>query len=406
MTEFVITKLGHLGDGLAGRLVVPGTLPGERVEGVLDGDRVEEPRILQPSADRVRPPCPHAKSCGGCVVQHASDPLVADWKRGMVVEALAAQGIAAEVGAPVTSPPQSRRRAGFAGRRTKKAALVGFHGRRSHTLVEVPDCHVITKSLAARRPRRAELTEAGGARKGELLFQVTDTPAGADVAVTGGKPLDPATYQRLVEIGSAAGLARLSWEGEQVAQWQPPGVRFGPARVVLPPGAFLQATAEGESALLAAVRAITGDAARIADLFSGCGTFALPLATGAEVLAVEGDPAQTAALLTAARACDALHPVAAETRDLFRRPLLPDELNRFDAVVIDPPRAGAEAQMRELARSAVARIASVSCSPASFARDAAILIAGGYRMGPVAVVDQFRWSPHVELAAGFFRDTA
>lgn len=410
MTQtLTISRLGHLGDGLATTadgvsIVVPGTLAGEEVTGDIEDNRMAAPRILRPSDDRVRPPCSHANSCGGCLVQHASDTLVASWKRQMVVDALRAQDITAEIGETLTSPDRSRRRAGFTGRRTKKGALIGFHGRRSHTLIPVPDCLVITKNLIAVQEVLESIVRVVGTRKGEINFQVTDTLGGPDVAATGGKPLDLNLRQDLVEIGARAGLARLTWDGETVAEWADPSVAMGKAKVKLPPGAFLQATAHGEAALLAVVEDVVGKASKVADLFCGCGTFALPLASHADVLAVESDPAQTAALSTGWRNTPNLHQMEVQTRDLFRRPLSGDDFKGVEAVVIDPPRAGAAAQIADLAESDIQRIAAVSCSPATFARDAATLIAGGYRMGPVTVVDQFRWSPHVELAAGFYRD--
>lgn len=406
MTDTVtIDRLGHLGDGIApGPVIVPGALPGEEVAGDIADGQMAAPRILRPSSDRVRPPCAHAGGCGGCTLQHASDGLMAGWKRDLVSDALQAQGISAEIGDTITSPPGSRRRAGFAGRRTKKGALVGFHGRRSHTLVPVPECLVITKSLIAIQPVLESIVLAGGSRKGEISFLVTDTLGGVDVAARGGKPLELALHQQLVNLGAEAGLARLTWDGEQVAEWADPSVAMGRAKVKLPPGAFLQATAHGEAALLAVVEDVTKGASRIADLFCGCGTFTLPLASRADLWALESDPAQTAALETARRMTPDLHQVKVTARDLFRRPLDAADLKGIEAVVIDPPRAGAAAQTAALVGSDVARIAAVSCNPATFARDAAMLIGAGYRMGPVTVVDQFRWSPHVELAAGFYRD--
>ncbi len=219
------------------------------------------------------------------------------------------------------------------------------------------------------------------------------------MAVTGGKPLDPALETALAGIAGVRGFARLTWEGELVALVMPPAQRFGVADVSPPPGAFLQATAEGEAALCEEVLSGVGKAARVVDLFSGSGTFSLPLAERAEVHAVEGEAAMLAALDHGWRNATGLKRVTTEVRDLFRRPLLPDELDRFDAIVIDPPRAGAEAQMREIARSSVRRIAAVSCNPVSFARDARILVDAGFRLTRLVVVDQFRWSAHVELAA-------
>lgn len=398
MGEIVtIERLGRDGDGIAGPLRLPFALPGERWE---TGD---PPRLVDPSPHRVAPPCPHFGSCGGCVLQHAADDWVAGWKADTIVRALAARDLAADVRPTLTSPPATRRRAVFAGRRTRKGALVGFHVRRSEAIVEVPGCRVVTPAIRAALPRLAELTRIAASRTATLRLTVTDGPAGLDIDIGAARSLDPDLRRDLAALAAEAGLARLSADGEAVATLRPPFQPMGPARVVPPPGAFLQATADGEAALVASVRAAVGDAARIADLFAGSGTFALPLATVARVVAIEGDPAMPAALIEATRCTPGLHEVRAGARDLFRRPLLAAELASFDAVVIDPPRAGAEAQSRELARSRVPRIAAVSCDPATFARDAALLVAGGYRLEWVQPVDQFRWSGHVELAASFRR---
>lgn len=399
--EITIDRLGHKGDGIApGPLFVPRALPGEVVTGTVEGDRLAAPRIVTPSAQRVAAPCRHYKSCGGCAVQHATDAFVADWKTGIVRTALTAQGLEAPFRPILTSPPESRRRAAFSGRRTKKGALVGFHAPASDIVTPVPDCLLVTPALRTALPLCEALVIAGGSRKGEMTLSVTETETGLDIAVTGGKPLDVTLQQTLAQAIRGAPVDRLSWEGDVVLQEAPPRVLFDGLRVPLPPGAFLQATVEGECALRDAVSEAVGDARRIIDLFAGCGTFALPLARHAEVHAVEGDAPLTDALLDGWRAAGgALKTVTAATRDLFRNPLLPDELAKADAVVIDPPRAGAEAQTRALADARVPVIAAVSCNPATFARDAAILISGGYRLEWVQVVDQFRWSPHVELAA-------
>ena len=402
MTEHVIERLGHQGDGIApGPVFAPMTLPGEVVSGTLNGQRLEQVRIVTPSSDRVAAPCRHFKTCGGCQVQHASDGFVEHWKAGIVREALRAQGIEAEIAGVETSPAKSRRRAGLSARRTKKGAMAGFHGRASGTIVEIPDCQLLHPDLIAALPVAEALAVAGGSRKGELNVSVTLSDGGLDVAVRDGKPLDRNLEVALAQQAEALDLARLSWDGEVIAMRRAPGQIFGPARVVPPPGAFLQATPQGEAALLRAVMEITEGASKIADLFAGCGTFALPLARRAEVLAVEGDRAMIAALDRGWREAQGLKRVEGVTRDLFRNPLLRDEFKGIDAVVIDPPRAGAEAQVTELAEARVPVIAHVSCNPVTFARDAARLIAAGYAMGPVRVVDQFRWSSHVELVAGF-----
>lgn len=404
MQEVTIERLGHQGDGIApGPVFVPRALPGEVVRGEVVGGRMAAPKIVAPSPERIAAPCPHYNACGGCALLHARDGFVAAWKEGVVRTALAAQGLSAPFRPVATSPARSRRRAVLAGRRTKKGALVGFHARASDTLTAVPGCLVLTDRLRASLPALEAIVAAGASRKGEMSLTVIDTPAGVDVAAAGGKPLAAGVVAELAGIAAAHAIARLSWDGEVLLQAAAPAVVFGTARVVPQPGAFLQATREGEAALLAAVTEAVGDAQRIADLFAGCGTFALPLARGAEVHAVEGEGAMLAALGAGWRGASGLKPVTTEIRDLFRSPLAAADLARFDAVVIDPPRAGAAAQSAELARSPVPRIASVSCNPVSFARDAATLVAGGYRLDWVQVVDQFRWSPHVELVAAFAR---
>ena len=405
--KLTIERLGHLGDGIAqgpeGAIYVPGMLPGEEVEGELQGDTLMQTRIVTPSANRVKPPCSHAKTCGGCMMQHASDSFVADWKLGIVKGALAGQGLEAEFRPILTSPPQSRRRATIAARRTKNGALMGFHARASDTLVDVPNCQLLHPDLMATFPGLQALVKLGGSRTAEVSLTVTRSISGADVMVVGGKELDGPLQMELARITETYGFARLTWNGDTVALRTAPMQRFGRALVSPPPGAFLQATIEGESALLRSVALAIGAAKKITDLFAGVGTFALPLAERAEVHAVEGEARMTAALEKAAHNTEGLKRVTVETRDLFRRPLEDDEFKGVEAVVIDPPRAGAEAQMAVLARSKVPVIASVSCNPVSFARDAKVLIAGGYHLDWVQVVDQFRWSAHVELVARFSR---
>lgn len=398
----MIDRLGHRGDGIApGPVYAPGTLPGEVVEGTVEGGVMAAPRIVTPVAERVAPPCTHAKRCGGCQLQHARLDFTADWKRDVVIRALAAQGIEADVGQTETSPERSRRRAAFSARRTKKGALAGFHQKASDVIVPVPECLVVRPVLADSLPLVEALAVAGASRKGELSVLVTDTEGGLDVAVRGGTVPGPMDFAALAQEHD---LARLSWADETLTR-RPPTQAFGRAHVAPPPGAFLQATAEGEATLLDAVRDAVEGAARIADLFAGCGTFTLPLAEQAEVHAVEADKAMLDALDRGWRHAPGLRRVTTQARDLFRKPLLPDELARFDAVVIDPPRAGAEAQVAQIAAARVQRVAHVSCNPVTFARDTAALIAAGYRLGPVRVIDQFRWSTHVELAATLTLET-
>lgn len=403
MEEHVIERLGHQGDGIApGPVFVPRALPGETVSGLRDGDRLRDVKIVEPSGARIKPLCRHYKSCGGCQLQHASEETVAAFKEQVVRTALSAHGIEAAFRPVQTSPAQSRRRATFALRRTKKGALWGFHGQASDTVIAVPDCQLVVPQLLEIDPLMQALAQAGGSRKGELAVSVTQSEVGLDVSVVGGKPLDNALTLALSALPEAFGLARLAWDGEVIGQREAPVQRFGAALVAPPPGAFLQATRHGEAALLAAVRQVASGAKGV-DLFAGSGTFTLPLAQDHEMHSVEGDAAMMVALDQGWRRAKGLKRVSHETRDLFRRPLLPDELNRFDFAVIDPPRAGAEAQVTEIAVSDLHTLAYVSCNPASFARDAKMLINAGFSLDWVQVVDQFRWSAHVELAASFTR---
>ncbi len=391
-----VTRLGHLGDGLTEKgAAVAFTLPDEVVT-------VDPLTIVTPSPDRVAPVCDYYGQCGGCALQHGSDSFLRNWKSQVVSRALLANGIEAKVTAAMDFGAGLRRRASFAGRRGRKAARVGFHRRGSHDLVDLEACPLLLPPFTDLRPTLLELTLAAASRKGEVRLQVTQTQTGWDIDVSGGRALDQALRQHLSGL-TIPGLARLSWEAEPVLMPHQPVVTFGKARVPLPPQAFLQVSAPAEAALVDLVRKALGPVRRVADLFSGCGTFALPMAEIADIHAVETEAAMLTALDAGARGTEDLHQVTTELRDLFSRPLVASELRHFDAVIIDPPRAGAEAQARQLAEAGPPVIAAVSCNPVSFARDAAILIGGGYKLNWVQPVDQFRWSPHVELVARFRR---
>lgn len=401
-TEYTINRLGHQGDGIAdGPVYAPRTLPGEVVSGVLDGTQLNDIRIVTPSSDRVQPPCRHYKACGGCQLQHASDSFVEEFKLGVVRIALAAQGIETELRPIVTSPAQSRRRATLAVRRTKKGAMAGFHGRASDVIVEIPDCRLLDPVLIAGIPVAEALAAQVGSRKGVLTMTMTVSDIGLDISIAGGKPLDGPLQLMLAQLTEQHGLARLSWDGDVIAMKAPATQTFGAAKVVPPPGSFLQPTKEGEAALLAGIREITVGAKKMTDLFAGCGTFSLPLAQDAEIHAVEGNADMTEALDHGWRMAQGLKQVTTETRDLYRRPMMPDELAKMDAVVLDPPRAGADAQIAEIVQAKVPVVAYVSCNPVSFARDASQLVTAGYKLNWVQVVDQFRWSAHTELVASF-----
>lgn len=406
MSNWTIERLGRRGDGVAigetGRALAPLTLPGEQIEGDADNGRIATPRILTPSADRIKPACGHYRACGGCLLMHASDGFTTAWKQQVVEAALAAQGLKAPIEGIHVSPPRSRRRAVLSGRRTKKGALVGFHARASDVIVDLADCHVLRPQIVAALPLLRRIVIAGASRSAEIALTVIHGPAGLDVAARGGKPMDPALFQTLAALAEEGDLARLDWDGQTITR-RPPVLPMGRAQVVPPPGAFLQATAEGEAALLTAIRRMVRGANRIADLFAGCGTFTLPLAETAQVHAIEGLAAPLVALDAGWRGASGLQRVSTEIRDLARRPLLADELDDFDAIVIDPPRTGAAVQAREIAASTVPKIAFVACDPVNFAKDARILAEGGYVLTRLFVVDQFRWSPHVETVAEFRR---
>lgn len=406
MTETVtIDRLGAQGDGVtAAGLYVPFALPGETVRVVPQGDRARLVEVTAPARERQSPLCPHFGTCGGCALQHGDDRFVARWKRDLIHAALKARGIdGVEIRPMITSPPASRRRITATARRGKKGATIGFHAPYSDTIVPVSACVVAVPGLIDVLANLSEVVSLGASRKGEIRLTLTASDTGIDLAVTDAKPLTGPSQALLTGIAARAGLARIAWNGEVMLVRRAPEHIIGGIKVVPPPGGFLQPTKEGETVLIAAVTEALGESGPVADLFSGCGTFSLPLAKGREVHAADSTGPALEALDTAWRGAEGLRRITTERRDLFARPLMPAELKRFAAVVIDPPRAGARTQAEHLARSEVPRIVSVSCNPATFARDAKILLDSSYQLAWIQPVDQFRWSPHVELAACFSR---
>jgi 23S rRNA (uracil1939-C5)-methyltransferase len=402
-----IDRLGARGDGIAdgigGPLYVAGALPGEEVEVEPEPghpDRRHLLRIATPSVERIAPICPHFGVCGGCALQHWRAEPYRAWKRGLVVAALAQAGLDAPVGALIDAHGEGRRRAVFHARTIGRDTLdVGFSAARAHRIVPIDRCPILAPRLDGALAAAWAIAESFGPARKPLDLQVTATEGGLDVDVRGTGPLTAVLMSALARVADAYRLARLTRHGELVAQRAAPVVRIDGATVTLPPGAFLQATAEGEAALARLVVAHCAGARRVADLFCGVGPFALRLAASARVAAADADAPAIAALARAGASAPGLKPVAAERRDLFRRPLVAAELKRFDAVVFDPPRQGAQAQARELAASSVPTIVAVSCNPATLARDARILLDGGYRLTSVTPLDQFRYSPHVEIVA-------
>ena len=415
MTEHLaITRIGRLGDGISdlpeGPLYVPYALPGETVEVEQwpgHGDRRQLIKVETASPERIAPVCPHFGICGGCALQHWTGARYRQWKRSLVVDALAQVGLDAPVDELIDAHGEGRRRAVFHARRGPRDVLeVGFAARKSHRVTAIDHCPILAPSLEGAIAAAWAIAEQISHMRKPLDIAVTATAAGLDVDLRGSGPLAAADVAGLGEVARRHRLARLTRHGEIVAQLIPPALTIGRAQVVLPPGAFLQATAAGETELARLVETHCARTGRLADLFCGVGPFALRLAERACVRAADSEAPAVAALARAAERTPGLKPLETEVRDLFRRPLGADELKRFDAVVFDPPRQGAEAQARALAGSAVPTIVAVSCNPATLARDARILVDGGYRLARVTPVDQFRYSIHVEVVALFQRSMA
>jgi len=414
MTEtLTISRMGGQGDGIAetpaGSVFAPLTLPGETVRGEVRDGRLEQAEILVASPDRIVPVSPHYGDCGGCSLQHWAAGPYLDWKREQVRLALARERIETEIEATVAVPAGTRRRLALHARRDEDGRVVlGFKARKSWRLVEVTACPVADPQLVAAFPALRRVAEPFLEHpKSAPTLHVTATLTGLDVDVTGierrSGGLSGDGRMRAIEVAAAVGLARLSLAGETLVMERQPVVAFGPATVPLPPGGFLQAVPAAEAAMVAhAVEAVRG-ARKIADLFCGAGTFTFPLATVAPVLAADGSASGIAALKAGIGSGPGMKGITAEARDLFRRPLAPYDLRGCDAVVLDPPRAGALEQTRQLPGTKAAVVVGVSCNPVTFARDARVLIDAGFRLERVTPVDQFLWSAHVELVGVFRR---
>lgn len=407
--ELQIERVGAQGDGIApGPVFAPLTLPGERVRAKVEGGRAEVLELLSESPERVAPVSPHYGDCGGCSLQHwAHGPYLA-WKAEQVRLALGRERIETEILAPFAAEPRTRRRLALHARKARGGAAIGFKARRSWRLVEVTTCPIADPRIEAAFPALRALAEPFLEHpKSAPTLHVTWTATGLDVDVTGVERrsggLSADARMRAAEAASAGDIARVTMSGEIVYQARQPMVRLGPATVALPPGAFLQAVPQAEAAMADfAVQAVQG-AGRLADLYCGVGTFTFRLAQVGSVLAADSAAPAVAALKAAMATAPGLKPIAAEARDLVRRPVLSGELAKIDAVVLDPPRAGALEQVGEIARSTVPRVAYVSCNPATFARDARTLVDAGFALRRVLPVDQFLWSPHMELVGVFER---
>jgi 23S rRNA (uracil1939-C5)-methyltransferase len=409
--RLVVDHVGHRGDGVAvadaENVYVPYTLGGETVEvAALPGhpDRRRLLAVERASPERITPFCPHFGICGGCAIQHWQAERYRAWKRGIVVETLAQAKLACEVDPLVDAHGVGRRRITLHARMSSHDVLkVGFAAAGSHDIIPVDRCPILAPGLGGALEAAWALAEPLMAARKPLDIQVTATDNGLDVDARGSGPVPAKMIAALSRVAEQHRLARLTRHGELVLMRTPPAIAIGAARVTLPPGSFLQATVAGEEALAALVAGHCNRAKHIADLFCGVGPFALRLAAKSRISAFDSDSGAVTALQKAAMAASGLKPIKAEARDLFRRPLVPQEMRDYDAVVFDPPRQGAQAQVQQLAASKVPVVIAVSCNVATFARDARILIEGGYTLDRVTPVDQFRHTPHVELVALFQR---
>lgn len=405
-----IQSLGAQGDGIAhcpdGTVYVPFTLPGETVAIARVKDQGTIMSISEAAPERREPACRHFGpdgkngTCGGCSLQHMADEPYRGFKRNLVVYALRSKGLDVQVDALVHCRPGERRRVVFAARKTEKGLLLGFSQAGSHHIVDIEECPVTSDGIVSRLDAIRSIGLPLASNAEPFRITVMETLSGLDISVEGIKSVNDKQRRALTEIVlSMRGIARVSLSGEILIEPQKPVIDFDGVKISPPSGSFAQATRQAEDAMAELVLAHVGKSKRIADLFCGSGTFALRLARLGKVHAVEAEDRPLKALDLAARNTQGLKPVSIEKRDLFRHPVIVKELKNYDAVVFDPPRAGAEAQCKELARSTVKKIVAISCNPLSLARDLAILVEGGYRVTKVTPVDQFLWSPHVEAVA-------
>lgn len=391
-----IEYLGHKGEGVAliegERVFVPFALPGEEILLTREGERGTLADVVKPSAERVEPFCPHYGACGGCQLQHMSPEAYRAFKIGLVETPLMQAGLAAKVEKFVSAGGSGRRRATLHAR--KDAA--GYMRLRSHDLLDLDACPILVPGLKA----APDVARAIGAMLGPCDVSFTATDTGLDVSVK--STVKGLKGDRLIALGNRFGLARLAFNGEMLFLAQMPRVTMGKGTVELPIGSFLQATEAAENVLAAYVTEAVGKAKSVADLFCGVGPFALRLAEKSTVFAADSDKPAVTALEKAFHHAKGLKAVTAKARDLFRDPLTRFELN-YDCVVLDPPRAGAEAQVKEIAASKVKQVVMIACDAKSFARDAAILVKAGFALSDLVAVDQFTYSTHIEIAARFQR---
>lgn len=402
--ELEITRLGAQGDGAAdtpdGMVYVPGALPGERVRADVAGSRGRLVEVLRASAERVPAICPHFGSCGGCAAQHMSETLYRDWKRAMVAEAFGHRGLEPEIEDVVMVGAHSRRRAVLTARIAGGGTTeIGYSAEGSHELVAIERCPVLVAQIERALPVLARIAGVVAAAKAVRL-KVLAADNGLDVAISGaGQVLDAVRLAEVAKLAAHAGIRRVHVDDDPVVLGAAAILDAGGTQIAIPPGGFVQASAAAEAAMRDLAVAATGKAKRIADLFCGAGAFTFALARTAHVTAADNDKALLDELSSAAKRASGLKPIKVLQRDLLREPLSRKELDAFDAVVLDPPRAGAAAQAEAIAKSGVPVVVAISCNPATMARDVRIMVDGGYWIERVVPIDQFVYAAHVEAVA-------
>jgi 23S rRNA (uracil1939-C5)-methyltransferase len=387
-----IESLNWRGEGVSGEKIFRHVLAGEVVDDATG-------QVVQNSPERIDTFCKYYDRCGGCQLQHWETVAYRSWKMNLITTALAKRGIDASVSKIIDAHGVGRRRVSLHVRKKDGVVTAGFMAPRSHNLVDIDQCPILAPAL----DNATTIARGLGNRLGDCDVALTTADNGLDVAVKVERKIAEEQLPKLAVLVGELKLLRLTVNGGLVATQGTPVIAMGKGLVHLPPGSFLQATKQGEETLSALVLAALGKSKSVADLFCGIGPFALRIANHAKVLAVDTDKPAINALAQAVRLTPGIKPLKTEVRDLMREPVVVSELKEFDAVVFDPPRAGAEAQAKQLAKSAVKTVIAVSCDPASFARDAEILINGGYKLKSLTAVDQFKYTSHVETVGVFSR---
>jgi 23S rRNA (uracil1939-C5)-methyltransferase len=390
--QVTIEHLNWRGEGVNAGQTFRNVLAGETIDSVTG-------QVLQSSPERIEPFCKYYVRCGGCQLQHWQQVPYQDWKKNLIAAALLKRGIEFPVSDIINAHGSGRRRVSLHVRRKDGVVIAGFMAARSHDLIDIDQCPILVPALK----NSTDIARKLGAKLGDCDISLTAADNGLDVSIKAERKIADEQMPRLAGLVAELNLARLTINGNMVATRVMPVVSIGKALVQVPPGSFLQATKAGEETLAALIMNSLGKAKSVADLFCGIGPFALRIAENAKVTAIDSDKPAIASLAQAVRQTTGIKPLQAEVRDLMREPLVANELKGFDAVIFDPPRAGAEAQARQLAKSSMKTVVTVSCDPASFARDAEILIGGGYKLNSLTAVDQFKWTSHVEIVGAFNR---